>query len=80
MTHAAWEELRKKRIAKQGEVKAVLKNMRPLRCEANVADVAFTQEYGSVDYKDVVEKTLTLEFIKGEWRITRELVTKGKTY
>ncbi|MBK7548108.1 MAG: TolC family outer membrane protein [Rhodoferax sp.] len=80
LTHAAWEELRKKRIAKQGEVKAVLKNMRPLRCEANVADVAFTQEYGSVDYKDVVEKTLTLEFIKGEWRITRELVTKGRTY
>ena len=80
LTHAAWEELRKKRIAKQGEVKAVLKNIRPLRCEANVADVAFTQEYGSVDYKDVVEKTLTLEFIKGEWRITRELVTKGKTY
>ena len=80
LTHAAWEELRKKRIAKQGELKAVLKNVRPLTCEANVANVAFTQEYGSFDYKDVVEKTLTLEFIKGEWRITRELVTKGKTF
>jgi len=80
LTHAAWEELRKKRIAKQGEVKAVLKNVRPLSCEANVANVAFTQEYGSIDYKDIVEKTLTLEFIKGEWRITRELVTKGKTF
>jgi len=80
LTHAAWEELRKKRIAKQGELKAVLKNVRPLTCEANVANVAFTQEYGSIDYKDVVEKTLTLEFLKGEWRITRELVTKGKTF
>ena len=80
LTHAAWEELRKKRIAKQGELKAVLKNVRPLTCEANVANVAFTQEYGSFDYKDVVEKTLTLEFLKGEWRITRELVTKGKTF
>ncbi|MFM2276420.1 MAG: hypothetical protein RL211_2292 [Pseudomonadota bacterium] len=80
LTYAAWEELRKKRVTKQGEVKAVLKNIRPLRCEANIADVAFTQEYGSSDYTDVVEKILTLEHVKGVWRITRELVTKGRTY
>ncbi|MDO8252802.1 MAG: TolC family outer membrane protein [Rhodoferax sp.] len=80
MSHAAWADLRKKRISKQGEVKAVLGNVRPLRCEANVAEVAFTQTYGSIDYKDVVEKTLTLELIKGAWHITRETVTKGKTF
>jgi adhesin transport system outer membrane protein len=80
MSRAAWEDLRKKRIAKQGDLKAILKNVRPLRCEANAAEVAFTQEYGSVDYKDVVEKTLTLEFVKGAWRITREAVTKGRTF
>ena len=80
MSHAAWENLRKKRINKQGELKADLSNIRPLRCEANVAEVAFTQTYGSVDYKDVVEKTLSLEFVKGVWRITRESVTKGRTF
>lgn len=80
LSRAAWENLRKKRIAKQGDVKAVLKNVRPLHCEANAAEVAFTQEYGSVDYKDVVEKTLALEFVKGAWRITRETVTKGRTF
>lgn len=80
MSHAAWESLRKKRISKQGDLKAALTNVRPLRCEANTAEVAFTQTYGSVDYKDVVEKTLSLEFVKGAWRITREAVTKGKTF
>lgn len=80
MSHAAWENLRKKRINKQGDLKADLANVRPLRCEANTAEVAFTQSYGSVDYKDVVEKTLSLEFVKGAWRITREAVTKGRTF
>ncbi|WP_296449626.1 TolC family outer membrane protein [Rhodoferax sp. UBA5149] len=81
MSHAAWETLRKKRVAnKQGDLKAVLRNVRTLRCEANAAEVAFTQGYDSVDYKDVVEKTLTFEFTQGAWRITRETVTKGRTY
>ena len=80
MSHAAWETLRKQRLSKQGALKATLKNVRPLRCDGTTAEMAFTQEYGSVDYKDVVEKTLSLEFIKGAWRITREAVTKGKTF
>ena len=80
MGHAAWENLRKKRLAKQGELKAVLTNVHTLRCDGNTAEMAFTQEYGSADYKDVVEKTLTLEFVNNAWRITREAVTKGKTF
>ena len=80
MSYAAWENLRKKRINKQGDLKAELANVRLLRCEANVAEIAFTQTYGSVDYKDVVDKTLSLEFVKGAWRITREAVTKGRTF
>jgi adhesin transport system outer membrane protein len=80
MSRAAWENLRKKRIAKQGALQAVLKNVRALRCEGNTAEMAFTQEYNSVDYTDVVEKTLAFEFTQGAWRITRETVTKGRTY
>ena len=80
MSHSAWENLRKKRITKQGDLQATLKNVKPVRCEGNNAEVSFTQEYGSVDYKDVVEKTLSLELVKGAWRITREAVTKGRTY
>ena len=72
--------MRKKRITKQGEITPVLSNVRTLRCDSNTAEVAFTQTYGSLDYKDVVEKTLSLEAVKGEWRITRETVTKGRTY
>jgi adhesin transport system outer membrane protein len=80
MSHAAWESLRKKRLNKQGNLKAVLKDVRRLRCDGTTAEMAFTQEYGSVDYQDVVEKTLTLDLVNGAWRITRETVTKGKTY
>lgn len=80
MKRPAWNAMRKKRITKQGEITPVLSNVRTLRCDSNTAEVAFTQTYGSLDYKDVVEKTLSLEAVKGEWRITRETVTKGRTY
>jgi adhesin transport system outer membrane protein len=42
--------------------------------------VAFKQEYGSVDYRDTVEKTLSLEQIDNNWKILRETVTKGRTF
>jgi adhesin transport system outer membrane protein len=42
--------------------------------------VSFSQEYGSDDYRDAVEKTLSLEFANGQWKIVRETVTKGRTF
>lgn len=80
MSRSDWEALRKKRLGKQGALSATLQDIQTTRCENNNAEVTFTQEYGSVDYKDSVQKTLSFEFVKGAWRITRETVTTGKTY
>lgn len=80
LTRADWETLRKKRLGKQGSIQAVLKNIEPIRCEASSAEVQFTQEYGSDNYQDVVEKKLMMALVKGQWKITRETVTKGRTF
>jgi len=75
-----WEALRKKRVGKQGGITTVLSNIHPLQCQGDKAEVAFSQQYGSTDYQDVVEKTLAMEFVQGQWKITRETVTKGRTF
>ena len=80
MSRSAWESLRKKRINKQGDIKAVISDIKPLSCDGKTAEVAFKQEYGSVDYRDTVEKTLSLEQIDNNWKILRETVTKGRTF
>ena len=80
MSRSAWETLRKKRIGKQGDIKAVISGIKPLACDGKTAEVSFTQEYGSVDYRDSVEKTLSLEQVGGAWKILRETVTKGRTF
>lgn len=81
LTRAQWETLRKKRVNKQGGITAVLKNIKaPQKCDSNKAEASFTQEYGSDDYRDAVEKTLSLEFANGQWKILRETVTKGRTF
>lgn len=80
MSRSAWESLRKKRINKQGDIKAVISDIKPLACDAKTAEVSFKQEYGSVDYRDSVEKTLSLEQVGGNWKILRETVTKGRTF
>lgn len=54
--------------------------MTPLRCETKTAEVAFSQEYGSTNYRDSVNKTLALENVQGVWKITRETVTKGGSH
>ena len=77
---SAWENLRKKRITKQGDIQAVISDIKPLSCNATSAEVAFKQDYGSLDYKDQVEKTLSLEVVDGQWKILRETVTKGRTF
>ena len=80
MSRSAWESLRKKRIGKQGDIQAVLSDIKPLACDAKTAEVAFKQEYGSVDYRDSVEKTLSLVRVGDGWKIVRETVTKGRTF
>lgn len=80
LTRAEWDSLRKKRVGKPGGIQTVVSNIRPLRCESNSAEVAFTQQYGSDNYRDVVEKILTMKLTKGEWKIYRETVTKGRTF
>lgn len=80
LNRAQWEGLRKKRVNKQGDINAVLSDIRTTRCEGNLAEVSFSQEYGSVDYRDTVEKTLALELVNGQWKILKETVTKGRTF
>ena len=80
MSRSAWETLRKKRVSKQGDIKAVITDIKPLTCNDKTAEVSFKQEYGSVDYRDSVEKTLSLEQTADAWKIVRETVTKGRTF
>lgn len=80
MKRSQWEAMRKTRISKQGDLQITIGKVQPVQCDAKTAEVSFPQEYGSVDYKDKVEKTLLLEQVQGVWKITKETVTKGRTY
>lgn len=80
LSRGAWESLRKKRIDKQGGIQATVSDIKPLACDAKSAEVSFKQEYGSVDYRDSVEKTLSLIRVGDAWKIVRETVTKGRTF
>ncbi|OYU45556.1 MAG: hypothetical protein CFE44_06890 [Burkholderiales bacterium PBB4] len=80
MKRAAWEKLRAQRINKKGDIKAVISAIKPIGCEAKTAEVSFTQVYDSPDYKDNVEKTLSLVRVDKAWKIVKETVTKGRTF
>lgn len=80
MTRKQWEAMRTSRISKQGDIQITIGKVTPVRCDAKTAEVAFSQEYGSANYKDSVNKTLALENVQGVWKITREAVTKGRSY
>ena len=80
LSRSQWENLRKKRVGKQGGISTVLKNITPARCDGKTTEVSFTQEYGSEDYRDTVEKTLSMEYANGAWKILKETVTKGRTF
>ncbi len=80
MSRKAWESLRRKRITKQGEIVTRVDNVSPVRCDSKAAEVSFSQEYGSSDYKDSVEITLSLIWVESGWQIARETVTKGRTF
>jgi adhesin transport system outer membrane protein len=79
MNRKQWEAMRTARISKQGDIQITLGKIVPLKCDAQSAEVTFPQEYASAAYKDKVEKTLSLENVKGAWKITKELVAKGRT-
>ena len=80
LSRTAWEKLRQQRINKKGDIKAVISEIKPIGCEAKTAEVAFTQVYDSPDYKDSVEKTLSLVRVDKAWKIVKETVTKGRTF
>jgi len=80
MDYRQWESMRRARISKQGGIQIVIGKLTPVRCDAKSAEVAFSQEYGSSGYQDTVDKTLALENVQGAWKITRETVTKGRSY
>lgn len=80
LSRTQWENLRTKRVGKQGGISTVLKNITPAQCNGKTTEVSFTQEYGSEDYRDTVEKTLSMEYMGGAWRILKETVTKGRTF
>lgn len=80
LSRPQWEKLRKARVGKQGGISTVLKNITPANCNDKTTDVSFTQEYGSDDYRDTVEKTLRLEQVNGQWKILQETVTRGRTF
>jgi adhesin transport system outer membrane protein len=80
LNRAQWETLRKQRISKQSSISIVAKNIMPTQCNSKTSQVSFTQEYGSDDYRDSIEKTLSMEYVNGQWKILRETVTKGRTF
>jgi len=75
-----WQAMRTARIGKQGDIQITIGKIIPVKCEAQSAEVSFPQEYGSANYKDKVEKNLSLENVNGIWKITKETVTKGRAY
>jgi adhesin transport system outer membrane protein len=80
MKYATWAKLRKQRLSQNSASKAILSDIKTVSCAQGAAELSFTQTYGSVDHSDIVEKTLSMELVKGQWKITRETVTKGRTY
>lgn len=80
MKYATWAKLRKQRLSQNSASKAILSDIKTVSCAQGAAELSFTQTYGSVDHSDIVEKTLSMELVKGHWKITRETVTKGRTY
>lgn len=80
LKRAQWETLREKRVSKQSNISIVAKNIMPNQCDSKTSQVSFTQEYDSLDYRDSSEKTLSMEYVNGQWKILSETVTKGRTF
>ena len=80
MSRKKWESMRKNRVTKQSDMSITTSAITPVSCDANTAEVTFAQQYGSKDYQDQVQKTLSLENIEGIWKITKETVTQGRSY
>lgn len=72
MTRSAWQQQRRKRLQKPGNIKVNLSNIEIEFLDATIAWVSFKQRYQSANYSDQVTKTLLMEYINGQWRILRE--------
>jgi len=75
-----WEAMRKARLSKQENIRITIDKLETVRCDGKTAEVSFAQEYGSSNYTDKVQKTLSWENVQGSWKITREAVTQGRSY
>jgi adhesin transport system outer membrane protein len=80
LSRTNWEQLRRTRINKSGNIQTTISQMNPVSCDAKNAEIAFTQSYESANYRDEVEKTLSMERVQGAWKIVLETVTKGRTF
>jgi adhesin transport system outer membrane protein len=70
---AAWEQLRRARLAKPGEISVALEAVQVQKMGPDVAATTFRQTYRSNDYQDVVTKRLEWAREDGRWQITREV-------
>lgn len=80
LSRKAWEDLRKRHISKAKDFTARISEVTPGACDAKTAEVSFVQEYASAEYSDIVNKTLSMEYVSGRWKILKETVTKGRTF
>ena len=72
MPRNQWEKLRRQRVdtAKQIVIEILELAVSPLG--GNRAEAVFTQRYSSKGYKDISRKTMTMEYVDGQWLILTE--------
>jgi adhesin transport system outer membrane protein len=80
MKRAQWETSRKKLVSKQGSISILAKNITPTRCDSKTSQVSFTQEYAAKNYRNSSEKTLSMKYVNGQWKILSETVISSRTF
>lgn len=75
-SRSAWENKRKSRLQKPGNISVKLSKVDIEFLDATIAWVSFTQDYQSRNYKDQVTKTLLMEYVNNQWKILREDVVE----
>jgi len=72
MTRPAWEQNRHERLGAPSFINVGLSNLEIENTGPESAQAKFTQTYRSSTFSDVVEKTLSLRWEDGGWKITSE--------
>ncbi len=72
MTRAQWEAYRRDRLTKPKSIRIELSDQKAIMLSAQKMRVTFTQQYMSDSLKTSDKKTLELELIDNQWRITLE--------